>query len=197
MSEEEKKQESPPAAAAEVAEDWKDKYLRTLAEMENMRKRMQKERHEVARFGIENAIGEFLPAIDSLENALSFAQGASAEVKSWAVGFEMLLAQFKEVLHNHGIVAFHSEGNFFDPQSHEAIEITESSDLPDKLILQEFSKGYKSATRVLRPARVKVAKQPQKKENSAPVPDGKEVPQMGKDSCGQALEQEMAEETKP
>ena len=51
--------------------DWKDKYLRTLAEMENMRKRMQKERQETARFGIENAISEFLPIIDNLKKVLS------------------------------------------------------------------------------------------------------------------------------
>ena len=109
--------------------DWKDKYLRTLAEMENMRKRMQKERQDVARFGIENAIGEFLPAIDNLENALRFAEGAGGEVKAWALGFEMILSQFKEVLHNHGIVAFHSEGNTFDPLLHEAVELVETEEV--------------------------------------------------------------------
>ncbi len=67
--------------------DWKDKYLRALAEMENMRKRMQKEKQEMARFGIENAIGEFLPAIDNFENALRFAETAGGEVKNWAIGF--------------------------------------------------------------------------------------------------------------
>ena len=80
--------------------DWKDKYFRTLAEMENMRKRMQKERQEIARFGIENAIGEFIPAIDNFENALRFVESAGPEVKNWAIGFEMILSQFKEVLHN-------------------------------------------------------------------------------------------------
>lgn len=147
--------ESPP-----LSDDWKDKYFRTLAEMENMRKRMQKERQDLTRFGIENAIGEFLGSIDNFENALRFAEGASVEVKSWALGFEMILTQFKEVLHNHGLVSFHSEGNFFNPEQHEAIEIVETTDHPDGMILQEFSKGYRSATRVIRPARVKVAKYP-------------------------------------
>jgi molecular chaperone GrpE len=145
-----------------LPEDWKDKYLRAIAEMENMRKRMQKERHEVARFGIENAVGEFLPAIDNFENALRFAEAASGEIKSWAMGFEMILAQFKEVLHNYGIVSFHSEGNTFNPQYHEAVEIVETTDAPDGTILHEFTKGYKSASRTIRPARVKVAKHPQK-----------------------------------
>lgn len=144
--------------------DWKDKYVRTLAEMENMRKRMQKERQEMARFGIENAIGEFLPAIDNLENALRFAENSGGEVKAWALGFEMILSQFKEVLHNHGIVSFHSEGNTFDPLLHEAVEMVETEDHPDGTILHEFTKGYKSASRTVRPARVKVAKHPLKAE---------------------------------
>ncbi|MBM3183758.1 MAG: nucleotide exchange factor GrpE [Chlamydiae bacterium] len=143
--------------------DWKDKYLRTLAEMENMRKRLQKERQEMTRFGIENAIGEFLPAIDNFENALRFAENAEGEVKNWAMGFEMILSQFKEVLHNHGVVAFHSKGIPFDAELHEAVEIIETTDHPDGTILHEFTKGYKSHHRTLRAARVKVAKHPQKK----------------------------------
>lgn len=155
-------QETPVAETKqEVAPeeiDWKDKYLRMLAEAENMRKRMQKEKQEIAKFGIENAISEFLPAIDHFEKALRFAENNSGEVKNWALGFEMILSQFKEVLHNHGIVSYHSEGNTFDPEYHEAVEIVETNDYPDGTILQEFTKGYKSASRTIRPARVKVAK---------------------------------------
>lgn len=142
-------------------ENWKDKYLRALAEQENMRKRIQKERQEMLSFGIENAISEFLSAIDNFENALRFAESAEGPVKNWAMGFEMILSQFKEVLHNHGIVSFHSEGNTFDPQYHEAVEIVETTEQPDGTVMHEFSKGYKSATRTIRPARVKVAKHPQ------------------------------------
>lgn len=167
---EEKKTEEPPISDS-PPEDWKDKYFRTLAEMENMRKRMQKERQEVARFGIENSISEFLPPIDNFENALRFAEGATGEVKSWAIGFEMILSQFKEVLHNHGIVSFHSEGNTFDPQNHEAVEIVETTDYPDGSILHEFTKGYKSVSRTIRPARVKVAKHPQKIDTLAETAD--------------------------
>lgn len=146
---------------ASVEENWKDKYLRALAEQENMRKRIQKEKQEMVSFGIENSIAEFLPAIDNFENALRFAESAAGEVKNWAIGFEMILSQFKEVLYNHGIVSFHSEGNTFDPQVHEAVEIVETTEHPDGTIMHEFTKGYKSATRTIRPARVKVAKHPQ------------------------------------
>jgi len=144
------------AAAKEI--DYKDKYLRTLAELENTRKRMQKEKQESIKFAIENAIGEFLPSLDNFEKALQFADKASDEVKNWASGFQMILSSLKEVLYNHGIVAFHSVGNRFDPHYHEAVEILETDEAEDSIILEEFAKGYKSATRTIRPAQVKVAK---------------------------------------
>ncbi len=170
MTEENKEpQEDFKEQETEIPEEinWKDKYFRTLAEMENMRKRMQKERQDLSRFAIENAVGEFLPVIDNFENALRFAHNAGAEVKNWAVGFEMMLTQLKEVLHNNGISAFHSEGNAFDAALHEAVEAVETDEYPEGTILQEFAKGYKSATRTVRPARVKVAKNKQKTNLSA------------------------------
>lgn len=141
-----------------VEEDYKDKYLRALAEAENMRKRIQKEKQEMLRFGIENAIAEFIPAIDNFENALRFAANGSDEVKNWAKGFEMMLGQLQEVLNNNGIVSFSSVGMMFDPELHEAVESVETTEHPDGTIIQEFTKGYKSDTRTLRAARVKVAK---------------------------------------
>lgn len=149
-----------PPNQEEVVEDFKDKYVRTLAEMENMRKRLQKEKQEMLRFGVDQIVTEFLPAIDGLENALAFADQASNEVKSWATGFKMLLAQFKDVLQANDIAAFHAEGHLFDPVYHEAVETQETTEHPPGIILKEFSKGYKSRERILRPARVCVAKQP-------------------------------------
>ena len=142
--------------------DYKDKYLRSLAEIDNARKRMQKEKMETISYISENTIGEFLPVLDNFENALKFSLNASDEVKNWAAGFNMILSQFKDVLHSHGIVAFHSEGNQFDPHFHEAMEIVETFDHPDGTILEELSKGYKKDNRTIRPARVKVAKMPKK-----------------------------------
>ena len=158
-----------------VEENWKDKYVRALAEQENMRKRIQKEKQDMLSFGIENAISEFLPAIDNFENALRFASEADAAVKNWAVGFEMILSQYKEVLYNHGIVSFHSAGNTFDPLYHEAVEIEETTAYPDGMIMQEFTKGYKSATRTLRAARVKVAKHPKLKTSTEKCGDEEEL----------------------
>jgi molecular chaperone GrpE len=168
MSEEEKKEVPPPAPEEPAPEDFKDKYFRALAEMENMRKRMGREKQELSRFGVDNTISQFLPALDNFENALTFADSATGEVKNWALGFKMILAQFKEVLHQAGVVIFHSEGKQFDPLYHEAVELEETDKVPDGTILQEFTRGYKSADRIIRPARVKVAKHPttiQQEEN--------------------------------
>lgn len=151
--------------------DFKDKYLRLLAEVDNTRKRMQKEKHEMLSFSMENTICEFLPAIDNFENALKFAQNSSDEVKNWAMGFSMIQSQFRDVLHNHGIVAFHSEGNLFDPNFHEAMEMVETTNYPDGTILEEYAKGYKSAKRTIRPAKVKVAKTPPPIEENVPKED--------------------------
>jgi molecular chaperone GrpE len=139
-------------------DDFKDKYLRLLAEFENSRKRMQKEKTQNMKFAIENIVLDILPILDNFENAIKFSKNSSEEVKNWATGFEMIHSQFKDILHSHGIVAFHSKGNIFDPHFHEAMEIIETSQHPDGTILEEFAKGYKNENRIIRPAKVKISK---------------------------------------
>jgi molecular chaperone GrpE len=154
----EKQEATAPTQLPKEEIDYKDKYLRTLAEMENMRKRIQKEKEEMISYTIEGTIEKFLPVLENFESALQFADKASDEVRKWSMGFQMLLSQFREILHSYGIIAYHSTGNLFDPHFHEAIEIVETNDSPEGTILQEFSKGYKRGDRVIRPARVKIAK---------------------------------------
>ncbi len=140
--------------------EYKDKYLRLLAEVDNTRKRLQKEKQDTTRFAIENVLEELLGPIDNMENALKFADNLSSEVRNWALGFQMILGQFKDILTNHGITPFSSENQFFDPHWHHAIETEETDQFPEGTILQEFVKGYKSGDRAVRPARVKVASRP-------------------------------------
>ncbi|MCI0382674.1 MAG: nucleotide exchange factor GrpE [Chlamydiae bacterium] len=147
-------------------EEYKDKYFRLLAEMENARRRMQKEKQEMNRFAVENVITEILLPIDTLEKALHCTDQMSPETRSWATGFQMILSQFKEIVMNHGIVAFSSVGEKFDPHRHEAVEVVETKDHPEGTILQEFVKGYKSGDRTIRAARVKVAKAPSEEEKN-------------------------------
>lgn len=138
--------------------DYKDKYLRQLADTENARKRMQKEREELIRYAMENLIVEFLNPLDNLDNALRVAQDMSEEVRNWAFGFQMILAQFKDVLAQNGVTPVASLGAPFDPHLHEAIEMVESADQKPGTITEECVRGYKMGERTIRPARVKVAK---------------------------------------
>lgn len=135
-----------------------EKYVRLLAESENARKRMQKEKQESTKYAIESLIAEFLQPIDSFEKALKFAENSSDEVKHWAVGFEMILTQFKQVLSTHGVEEFDSLGKHYDPHFHEALEVVHTKDHPSDTVIFEFAKGYKVGDRVIRVARVKVAK---------------------------------------
>lgn len=138
--------------------DYKDKYLRVLAESENARKRLQKERQEMTRYAIENVVIDFLRPLDNLENALRFAQEMSEEVKNWAFGFQMILTQFKDALASNGVIALDSQGKTFDPHTHEAIEMIETDDYPPGMVVEESVRGYKMGERVIRAARVKVSK---------------------------------------
>lgn len=138
--------------------EYKDKYLRLLADAENARKRLQKERQEMTRYAIEGLIVDFLRPLDNFENALRFAQEMSDEVKNWAFGFQMILAQFKDVLAQNGITPIDSLGKSFNPHDHEAIEMVESAEQSPGTIIEENVRGYKMGDRTIRAARVKVAK---------------------------------------
>lgn len=142
------------------AEEYKDKYLRLLADMDNSRKRMQKERLELLQHSMQNIIVEFLLPIDQMENALKFADQMSAEIKHWAVGFQMILNQLKDVLSNHGVVAYSSVGEAFDPHRHEAVEVIATKDHAPGTVVSESVKGYKMGDKIIRPARVRVAQSP-------------------------------------
>ncbi|MCE2983384.1 MAG: nucleotide exchange factor GrpE [Parachlamydia sp.] len=144
--------------------EYKDKYLRLLADNENARKRMQKERQEMTRFALENLIVDFLHPLDNLENALRFAQDMSEEVKNWAVGFQMILAQFKDILASNGVTPIESKGNPFDPHSHEALEMVETDAYIPGTVVEESVRGYKMGDKIIRPARVKVAKTQMREE---------------------------------
>lgn len=155
----------PPASVAtDEVVDYKDKYLRLLADVENSRRRMQKEKQETVRFGIDNVLTEILAPMDQLEHALACADQMTGELKHWAMGFQMILGQFKEVLASHGVKPFDSKGEMFDSSKHEAIEMEETDQVPSGTIVQELRKGYRSGDRTIRAARVKVAQQVQNKE---------------------------------
>lgn len=140
------------------AAEYKEKYFLQLAESENMRKRLQKEKQESIHFAIGNLIADFLGPIDHMESALTHTQNMSEEVKHWGLGFQMILSQFKDALSGNGVTAIDTKGKRFDPMLHDAVETVEAEGVDDGVIVEECSKGYKMGERVIRPSRVKVTK---------------------------------------
>lgn len=140
------------------AAEFKDKYFRALAETENSKKRLMHERQEIIAYSISNIVEDMLGPIDSLEKALSFTDNLSEEMQNWAIGFKMILNQFKSGLENHGIVSYESKGKPFDTNYHEAIEMVETDDVEEGIVIEELMKGYKHDNRIIRVAKVKVAK---------------------------------------
>jgi len=140
------------------ARESKDKYLRVLAESENARKRLIKEKQEQVQYAVKNVVCDFLTPIDQMEGALKHADKASPETKQWVIGFEMVLAHFREALLANNVTPFTSVGTAFDAHLHEAVEMVETDEHPDGIVVEESIKGYKMGDKVIRPARVKVAK---------------------------------------
>lgn len=139
----------------EVAE-LKDKYLRTLADQENARRRIRQQSDEAVRRQKENLIRDILPVVDNLERAVDAARDGG-NGKSIVEGVEMVLASMRDLLKQQGVVPVESVGKPFDPARHEAIDHVASDVHPPNTVVQEFHRGYQIGDRVLRPARVVVA----------------------------------------
>jgi molecular chaperone GrpE len=152
---------TPLEQAQAEAREYKDKYLRTLAELENSRKRLQKEREELTRLAVERVLSSLLPPVDNFENALRYIDNLSDEMKTWAVGFQMILGQFKEALADQGVLPFDSVGKPFDAHFHEAVEITPTDEVPPGTVLEEYFRGYEMRGRVIRHAKVRVSAAPE------------------------------------
>lgn len=147
------------------ANDYKNKYLLLLADSENARKRLQKERQELIEYAMRNMIVDFLHPIDHLDNAVKYSDDASEEVRHWALGFKMIVNQFKDALLNNGVKPIESVGKPFDPHLHEAVEMVATKDHPPGVVIEENIKGYAMGDKIVRPARVKVSKSPEEETN--------------------------------
>jgi molecular chaperone GrpE len=139
--------------------DLKDKYLRALAETENVRKRMRQQGEEGARLQRERLLRDLLPITDNLERAVDAARGGG-NGKPIVEGVEMVLRSLLDFLRSNNVTPRESIGQPFDPQFHEAVDHVESTEHPPNTVISEFHRGYQVGERVLRPARVAVAKSP-------------------------------------
>ncbi len=135
-----------------------DRLARAQAEFENARRRAAKEQQDFRDFALADTIKTLLPVVDNFERALQ-AKSESAEFKA---GVELIYKQFQDVLNKLGVRAIPAKGQQFDPHVHEAIERVETPDAEDHEVLEEWQRGYKYKDRLLRPAMVKVAKNPGK-----------------------------------
>jgi molecular chaperone GrpE len=140
----------------EIAE-LKDKYLRTLAESENARKRIRQQSEESVRIQRESILRDLLPIIDNLERALAAAREGT-EAKTILDGVEMTVRALLDFLRAQGVTPLSSVGQAFDPARHEAVDHVASDVHPPNTVVDEFHRGYQIGERILRPARVSVAK---------------------------------------
>jgi molecular chaperone GrpE len=136
-----------------------EQYLRTLADMENLRKRTQREKEDLAKFANENILREILPVVDNLERALEHAD-QSENGDGLLEGVQMTLTQFSQVLTRFGVEPVDALGQMFDSALHQAMGQMESADQPVNTVVQQMQKGYQLNDRLLRPAFVMVAKAP-------------------------------------
>ena len=143
-------------AAAESIREAETIKLRCLAEMDNYKKRLQREKEEQTLYASEKVLVDLLPTLDNLDLALQYASN-SPECKSMMVGVEMTRSMLQETLKKHGLIAVGEPGQEFDPNDHEAVGQEESDEAESGHILRVMQKGYRLGNRLLRPARVIVA----------------------------------------
>jgi molecular chaperone GrpE len=137
-----------------------DRLARAQAEFENARRRASKEQQDFRDYATADAIKALLPALDSFERALHTRSESRADDGDFRCGVELIYKQLQDALAKLGVRPIPAKGEAFDPHYHEAVELVETTDVPDHEILEELQRGYKFKDRLLRPAMVKVAKNP-------------------------------------
>ena len=140
-----------------------ERYLRQVAEVDNFKKRVNREKEDAIRYANENLIKDILPVMDNLERAIAHAQGGG-NGKPLVEGVEMVLRGLLDVFSKHGVVQVPAVGEVFDPGKHEAMAQVESSQYQPNTVINEHHRGYLLRDRLLRPALVTIAKAPQGKE---------------------------------
>ncbi len=156
-------------AAKTESEQWRDRFLRKAAELENYRKRAEREKVETAIFAKSAVLGEFLQIVDGFERALASLGGAEAGnegLGQYREGIELLYKQMMDTLQRLGVTPLQATGQPFDPHLHEALSRLESPDQEENTVVQEFRRGYLFKERLLRPAQVVVSMRPRNQDKS-------------------------------
>ncbi len=137
-------------------DDLNQQYIRLAADFDNFRKRQEQERENLLKFGTENALKKLIEVLDNFERGQKALESVEdcQQVKD---SFDLIHKQTIETLTKLGMEAIETEGQTFDPNFHEAVMRTPTSDYPEHTIINELQKGYKVGEKVLRPALVNVA----------------------------------------
>ena len=176
-TEEERSVESFKEAFEKLEGDLKaaeDKYLRAIADLDNMRKRLSREKADWIRYGHEGVVRDLLTIIDNLERGLEAAtdlrdgEGEEAGSKGLVEGVELTLKEFLGTLARHGVTPIESVGQAFDPNLHEAVQQIERDDVPPGTVVLQFLSGYRIHDRLLRAAKVGVSSGPVGSEEEGP-----------------------------
>ena len=145
--------------AIDERDQLKDQLLRTMADFQNFRKRVQDEKRQIEERANERFVIALLPVIDNFERGVAAAESGGS-LESVVEGIKAVERQLKSVLESQKVVRVPSLGKAFDPDLHEALAAVEVADTPEGTIVDEIEAGYKLGDRVIRPARVRVAKKP-------------------------------------
>jgi molecular chaperone GrpE len=148
-------QEGAASAQAELQE-FRERYLRAVAELDNVRKRAAREVEQAHRYAVEKLATELLPVVDSLEMAV--AHGARGDAAALVAGQEATLKLLTRALEKFSVVKIDPVGERFDPERHEAMAMRDSDTAEPDSVLEVVQRGYELNGRLLRPARVIVAR---------------------------------------
>jgi molecular chaperone GrpE len=146
--------------ATNQATEEKDRALRTVAEMENLRRRTSLDVEKAHKFALEKFASELLPVLDNLERTLQVADRSNDAVKPLLEGVELTLKSMASSVAKFGVVAIDPQGQQFDPNQHQAMSMIENPDVAPNTVIAVMQKGYELNGRVIRPAMVMLSKAP-------------------------------------
>lgn len=138
--------------------DYKDRFVRQQADMENTRKRLQRDVEDAHKFALKNLISELLPVCDSMEMEQTAAQKENADLNALREGSALIYKMLSGTLEKFGVQAIHPEGEKFNPEFHEALAMQPIPNQEPNTVVFVQQKGYQLNGRLLRPARVIIAK---------------------------------------
>ena len=142
-----------------------DLFLRERADLENFKRRMQRDKSEALRFANEPLVRDLLPILDNLERAVSHAQGGGNS-QPLVEGVSLVLRSFLDIVEKHGVSRVSAKGQLFDPAKHEAMAQVENAEVTPNIVVDEYAPAYLLYDRLLRPALVIVAKPPTDEKKS-------------------------------